>query len=131
MTIGQTAADIELAMERPLHTPALKLRIADIRIQAGDESLDADALFSQFVVDKPALALHLRQALQTRSQVTLVELLEQRPLRQGLAELVAYLELASASPATVIDDAVQERVTWRASDGRWKQAELARVIFSR
>ncbi len=131
MTLPDTGADIELPMERPLHTPAIKPRIADIRIVAGEEALDAAALFSQFVVDKPALALHLRQALQTRSQVTLSELLEARPLRQGLAELVAYLELASASAATVIDDAVQERVTWCASDGRWKQAELARVIFSR
>jgi len=134
MMIAETAADIELAMERPLYTPALKPRIADLRIEAGEDGLDAnvgEALFSQFVVDKPALAQHLRQALQTRSQVTLRELLEARPLRQGLAELVAYLELASASPATVIDDDMQERVTWRASDGRWKQARLARVIFSR
>lgn len=134
MTIADTAADIELAMERPLYTPGLKPRIADLRIEAGEDGLDAtfgDALFSQFVVDKPALAQHLRQALQTRSQVTLRELLEARPLRQGLAELVAYLELASASSATVIDEDMQERVTWRAADGRWKQAHLARVIFSR
>ncbi len=131
MTLPDTGADIELPMERPLHTPAIKPRIADIRILAGEEELDAQALFSQFVVDKPALALHLRQALQTRSQVTLGELLEARPLRQGLAELVAYLELASATPATLIDDAVQERVTWRTENGHWKQATLARVIFSR
>ena len=50
-----------------------------------------------------------RQRLQQRTQVTLAELLASRPLQQGLAELVAYLQPGSgASARRVIDDSVQE-----------------------
>ena len=88
-------------------------------------------LYAQFVVDKAALDRHVRHALQDRSQVSLRELLELRPLEQGLAELVAYLQLAGEHTATVIDDAADDVVTWRALDGRWKRARLPRVIFCR
>ena len=129
--IDATAASIELALERPLYAPPLKPSIARLKVEAGDESLDAAALFSQFVIDKAALAQHVRQSLQQRSQVSLRELLEARPLQQGLAELVAYLQLAGESAATVIDDSVEESVTWLSSQGATKRARLPRVIFSR
>ena len=92
MTIADTAPSIDLPMERPLYAPAVKLAIASARIDVGDEDLDAAALFSQFIVDKAALAQHVRRSLQQRTQVTLAELLASRPLQQGLAELVAYLQ---------------------------------------
>ena len=117
MVIADTAPSIDLPMERPLHAPAVKLAIASSRIDAGDEDLDAAVLFSQFIVDKAALAQHVRRSLQQRTQVTLVELLASRPLQQGLAELVAYLSLAAEPGKAVIDDSVQEQVTWRARHG--------------
>ena len=141
MSIDETAPDIELPMERPLYAPPLKLAITSARIDAGDEDddeLDAAALYSQFIVDKAALAQHVRQSLQQRTQITLAELLEARPLQQGLAELVAYLSLAAEPPIgvnagvnAVIDDTVEERVSWLARDGQRKNARLPRVIFSK
>ncbi len=131
MAIAEPAAAIELPMERPLHAAPSTTPIAALRLEAGEEGVDADALFSQFVIDKAALAQLVRQALQQRSQVTLRELLEQRPLQQGLAELLAYLQLAAERSATAIDDEVEDRVDWTAPDGRRRQARLPRVIFSR
>jgi hypothetical protein len=135
MTMADTSPSIDLPMERPLHAPAVKLAIASTRIAAGDEDVDAAALFSQFIVDKAALAQHVRRCLQQRTQVTLAELLASRPLQQGLAELVAYLSLACEPGRAVIDDSVQEQVTWRAQhgngSGQHKSASLPRVIFTR
>lgn len=131
MSISHIAASIDLPMERPLHAAPQKPAIASIRIEAGDEDVDALALYSQFVVDKAALAQRVRQALQQRSQVTLCELLEDWPLRQGLAELVGYMELAAEQGAAVIDDSVEDTVAWRTGDGVWKRARLPRVIFAR
>ena len=137
MAIDETAPTIELPMERPLHAPAHKAAIRSAAIATGDEDLDAAALYGQFVVDKAALARHVRQSLQQRTQVTLAELLAARPLQQGLAELIAYFSLASEAPGAAtglraaIDDAVEEQVSWVAPDGRRKSARLPRVIFSR
>jgi hypothetical protein len=131
MHIDETSPTIELPMERPLYTPPFKLRLDAGTIVAGDEDVDAAALFSQFIVDKAALAQHVRQSLQQRSQVTLPELLTGRPLEKGLAELMAYLSLAAEPGRAVIDDTVQDTVAWMSFSGQRKQAHLPRVIFSR
>jgi hypothetical protein len=133
MGIADTAADIELPIERPLHTPAIKPSIADMALEAGDADVDAAVLFSQVVVDRAQLARHIRHALQDRSQVTLRELCETRPLEHGLAELVAYLQLADDTFRAVIDETATEVITWQGigADGEQhlKQARLSRVIF--
>jgi hypothetical protein len=131
MSIADTAASIELPMERPLHAPATKTPLARLKLEAGDEELDAAALFSQFVVDKAALAQRVRQALQQRSQITLTELLALNPLQKGLAELVTYLQLAAEQGAAVSDDSDEDIVIWRSLAGMPMRAHLPRVIFSR
>jgi flagellar motility protein MotE (MotC chaperone) len=135
MHIADTAADIELPMERPLYAPPIKPLITDIELEAGDEDVDAAALYSQIVIDKAQLARHIRHALQDRTQVTLRELCELQPLRHGLAELVAYLQLAGDTFRTVVDEAASELIVWRRAgpDGQEsvKQARLPRVIFVR
>lgn len=134
-SIADTAADIELPMERPLHTPAIKPLIADIELESGDAEVDAAALYSQIVIDKGALARHIRHALQDRSQVTLRELCEMQPLQHGLAELVAYLQLAGDAFKTVVDEEATETIGWSRVEpdgrGQVKQARLPRVIFVR
>ncbi len=135
MSIAEHDADIELTMERPLFTPAFKPLIADIELQMGDDDVDPAALYAQVVVDKAQLIRHIRQALQARSQITLRELIEIQPLQQGLAELVAYLQLSSESFKAAVDEDTIDFIAWDAvaSDGAGvrKQARLPRVIFVR
>ncbi len=135
MTIAENSADIELPMERPLHTPALKPLIADAVLESGDADLDAAALYSQVVIDKARLTRHVRHALQDRSQVTLSELCEMQPLENGLSELVAYLQLAGDGFRAVVDEGAEDLIIWRGTgaDGEEhiRQARLPRVIFVR
>ncbi|WP_308418607.1 DUF3375 family protein [Chitinimonas arctica] len=95
MEMAEAQADIELAMERPLFTPAVKPVITDLALQAGEEDIDAQALFDQVVLDKAHLIRHIHHALQDKAQITLSELVATQPLQQGLAELVAYLGVHS------------------------------------
>jgi hypothetical protein len=141
MSIADNAASIELPMERPLFSPAIKSAIANLKLDAGEDALDPDsdsamqALYSQIVIDKQQLSKHIRHTLQDRSQVTLRELCQLQPLQHGLAELVAYLQLASDSFNTTVDEDILETVFWSrtAIDGQQieKQARLPRVIFVR
>jgi Protein of unknown function (DUF3375) len=131
MHIADTAPSIELCMERPLHQPAHKLALQGGAVTLGDEQVDAAALFSQFKVDKAALSQHVRQSLQRRSQISLVELLQTRPLEQGLAELVTYLSLAAEPGRALIEDTVEVSVGWVARSGQHKHAHLPRVTFLR
>lgn len=131
MAIATAVADIELPMERPLYTPSAKVRITETAMDGGDADVDASALFSRVVVDTSALAKHIRQSLQERSQITLSELLKTRPLEHGLAELVVYLQLATDTFETVINEDVSDIVVWNGQEGQIKEAHLPQVIFVR
>lgn len=135
MEIAEPGADIALSMERPLFKPASKPVIASVELLAGDEDIDPATLYDQVVVDKLRLTRHIRHTLQTCTQITLTELVAMQPLEQGLAELVAYLQLGSETFATVVDEDTLEVVRWQviADDGcaLTRSARLPRLIFTR
>ena len=93
--------------------------------------MDAAALFAQVVVDREALARHIRQALQARSQISLEELVAERPLSQGLAELIAYLQLAGEWPHSVVSEETRSTIEWEVDGDTVRRASLPRIIFVR
>jgi hypothetical protein len=129
MEIDEASPKIELPMDRPLFTPPVKPTITQHTLTQGDADVDAGLLFDQFFVDKDRLRECLRQALQTRRQIGLAELLESYPLEQGLAEIVAWLSLATGEGLGVIDESRTQQVAWTDSSGRERQATLPTVIF--
>ena len=137
MTIPSTSADIHLTMERRLYTPPTRPLIADLVLEAGDEDVDAGALFSEVPIDKARIEAHIRRALQEQSQVTLGELCQTQPVELGLAELIAYLQFASEPDTfhTVVDEDAEERVSWKnvtiGGATTIKYARLPRVVFVR
>ena len=135
MHIADTAAGVTLPMERPLYTPPVRPVIEDVDLESGDGDVDASALFSPVVVDKSRLVRHIQRTLQDRSQVTLHELCELEPLQQGLAELVAYLELSCDTFETVVDEHSVETVSWQGTTAGGvpvlRRARVPRVIFAR
>lgn len=131
MQLDDAAPDVGLAMDRPLYSPPFKARVAQQTVSEGDESLAADALFDQVYVDKTLLLARIRQSLQTRDQISLAGLLSEWPLEHGLAELVAYLSLASADDAAVIDDSRKQTLVWTDENGGQRQATLPLVVFGR
>jgi hypothetical protein len=130
MELDEPAPDIALVMDRPLFAPPLKPRIDEIAADA-EEDVPSDALFNNVYVDKERLSARIRRALQTRSQVSLVELVQAHPLEQGLAELVAYMSLAAADGASVIDDSRHQTLSWTDDEGRLRQGPLPMVVFCR
>lgn len=133
MDIDGTAASVELPMERPLYTAALQPKIVDVVLEADGADVDDAALYAQVFVDKARLVRHIRHALHGRSQITLAELVRMQPMQQGLAELVAYLQLADDGFRSTVDEHVHDPVDWEGLDagGRpyHRQARLPRVIF--
>lgn len=143
MHIDAMAADIELPLERPLFTPSVKPRLADMALVAGEDGIDTARLFDQIVVDKARLRSAVQRALRRQPQITLRELLDAEPLYQGLAELVAYLELAHVGAGgdgleglrALVDETVEEPIRWlarnAAGEAVTREARLPRVIFTR
>jgi flagellar motility protein MotE (MotC chaperone) len=131
MELDEPAPDIDLAMDRPLFTPPFKPTLTSRAVLAGNEDVPADALFEQIYVDKTHLAAHIRRALQTRPQISLMELVDSYPLEHGLAELITYLSLAAEDRMSVIDDTDTQIILWTDDTGTARQATVPLVIFSR
>lgn len=129
MSLADTSATVELPLERPLYRPSLKPLIAGMVLDEGDADVDTAALYAQVVVDRAELVRNIRQELQGRSQISLAEVVIHHPLRHGLAELVAYMQLAGQWPKKTVDDEVQEQVRWQLESGVVRQATLPRVIL--
>ena len=131
MEIASPSVTIELPMERKLFAPPLRPVIADVPLRTGDGDVDASDLFGRMAVDRLELAERLRRALQARPQVTLRELVEEHPLRHGLAELIAYLQIGSERDDTVVEEDRVEEIAWVSPEGGTRRARLPRMIFLR
>lgn len=135
MTIAQMRAEIELTMERPLFTPAIKAVISQLTLDDSDDPVDPSALFDQVVVDKSRLARHIRHALNGQPQISLRQLVASQPLQQGLAELIAYLQIGCEGFELVVDEAVTDPIEWLVTSEAGEQlmrcAQLPRVLFVR
>ena len=87
-------------------------------------------------MDKAAIASHIRQSLQDQSQVSLYELCQTQPLKQGLAELVAYLELGNEEGSggrftLLIDEAIADHIIWTGEDKKKRRVKMPRVLYLR
>jgi flagellar motility protein MotE (MotC chaperone) len=133
MAIADSAVSLELPMERPLFKPGIKPAIDSEGLDTADETIDPSALFRQFVVDKTRLRQNVRQALQSRSQVSLRDLAIEHPIEQGLAELVTYLQMSSTELTAHVDESESEIIEWwtEVADDlpRLKRVRMPLVLF--
>lgn len=123
--------DFDLVMARSLFVPPTSPRIDSATITAGEAEVDALALYRQNYVDEALLRANIRKALQSRSQVSLRQLVEEFPVRKGLAEVVAYLSLADRDDKALVAEDETETLMVAATEGRIRNIELPKVIFTR
>jgi hypothetical protein len=129
--IEDSAAAIELPMDKPLFLPPWKPVVDSTGVDVGEARIAADALYEQVYVDRARLADNVRRSLETFPQAALAAIVDAHPLENGLAELVAYLAIASEDGRHVIDDQHRQTIQWIDSQGVARQAKLPLVIFHR
>lgn len=122
--------ELNLPLDRPLYSPPLKPRIDTQILVEGTADSEADALFNQIHVDKARLLANLRLALRQTPQISLGDLLQAHPLEQGLAELVTWLELATADRRCALDEQQTQLISWYDGQGHQRRASVPLIIFS-
>lgn len=130
----ETSPHVQLPMERPLWEPVYE-PVFDIEpvVATGDISnVKARELFDPFFVDTAALERRIERLLQSRKEISLGEVLEEHPAQKGLAEIVYYLEIASAGRKHVISsDHWEEVVVYPASGDEFIALSIPQVIYVR
>ncbi|MGN7198640.1 DUF3375 domain-containing protein [Arthrobacter sp. SAFR-044] len=131
MEIDAPSVDVVLPFERPLYEPTRKVMVDDAVLTADDLDVDAGALFSQFFVDKERLRGNIEAVLADADQATLAEVTATYPLSQGLAEVVAYCQLATESDWATINPEQEQQLSWQLPDGSIREATIEQIIFGR
>lgn len=133
MELDEASARFELPMERRLFSPPSRAKIDMGRIEVGTADFDARLLLDQIRIDKGRLKRHVKMALKSQKQVTLSELVALQPLEQGLAELLAYLQLGEDGLRLLEDPSTMDTIAWAGIDSEGKpvrrEAQMPRVIF--
>lgn len=133
-SIDSLSPQITLPMERPLHTPSVSSRV-NSELDEGVSNTEASGLFSQIVVDREALVRHAHSQLQQYDQISLAQLIDAKPLRHGLSELVVWLQVAETDFVSVLDDSVNDTIVWHVNDDGdlsvRREAKLPRIVLAR
>jgi len=121
---------IKLPMERRLFSPPL---VMDITSEVTDETapVDTELLFRQSRIDKALLQENISELLSRQSQISLAQVIHQFPLKEGLAELMAYFSLASDNPLAHFARDQQELVLWESHEEKKRAARIPKILFNR
>jgi len=122
---------VVLPTERPLFAPQRQMELDSTIDEAIDLDLDDSVLYEQVYVDPRQLARSVRASIGSAGQIGLAQLVEQRPLTQGLAELVTYMSLKDETFDTVFDEEARDIVHILAGGDLDKAVRLPRVTFVR
>jgi len=125
--------DIELPLERPLFDPPEQVKATE-RPRAASSLIDAEALialYDTFYIDDSILRENIDRLLMSRKEVTLAELITSYPIGQGMAEVIAYLQIAAQAPHHRIDRDARDTVTINTRDGDEKQINVPRIVYRR
>jgi hypothetical protein len=130
MEIDTASVEVCLPFERPLYSPQRQTMVNSAEVTLGEPTFDASVLYEQVHVDLDELSRTVRASLLDHDQVGLTDLVERRPLEQGLAELVGYLSLTDPSYAVIFDESRRERIRWEAGEVQ-RSADTPAVSFVR
>lgn len=125
--------DVDLPLERPLFDPPLKTEPSQ-RPHTASAFIDIDALitlYDTFYIDDALLDDNISRLLMSRSEVTLAELVTSYPVKQGIAEIIAYLQIAARNSRHDIDRTTQDAITINTRNGEEKSVVVPRIIFRR
>jgi hypothetical protein len=128
ISIDAPAPELTLPLDRPLYSPPLRPKIETLILLEGEDESGSEALFNQFHVDKARLLGQIRQALRQRPRISLGELLEKYPMQHGLAELVAYMDLAANDRHCAFDENQPQLVQWQDANGTLRRS-LPLIVF--
>lgn len=125
---------VDLPLERPLFDPPEQITPTQ-RPRQANEALDAQALmalYDTFFIDESLLRDNIARLLMSREQVTLDEVVTSYPVRQGIAEIISYLVLATREQQHEVDTSNHETLTYSTpTDNNPRQVDVPLVVYRR
>ncbi len=86
---------IDLIVDRPLYNPPSKIKFINKNPEEGVSTSNNDLLFEQFEINMVELKGRIKTALKNKTQISFTDFIKEFQIEKGVAEVVAYVEIAS------------------------------------
>jgi hypothetical protein len=86
---------IDLIINRPLFNPPQKIKFTNKNLEEGISTANNDLLFEQFEINMTELKGKIKSALKNKTQISFCDFVKEFEIEKGVAEVVAYVEIAS------------------------------------
>ena len=129
-TLELTSSRFRSLSQWVLHDPSLQALPEGMQ-SAETLSIDLESigeLVAQSEIDFRTLKANIRNMLETRSQVSIGDVLEQYPAEQGLGSIVGLIALGSRHG---FKTEIQEAVSWTGNDAVQRSARIQKFFFVR
>lgn len=124
---------IELIFDRPLYSPTERVKFAKQPLQEGKATGGSDLLYAQFEIDIPKLKEQIKRMLKVYEQVSLAQLIQEYPIEKGVAEVVAYLDIAAKNEkrSCISTDEQEEILIYNSLTQQAFKITAPKIIFKR
>lgn len=113
--------------ERPENNSLIST--AEQALLALEDLDDLSKIYSADLIDKQQLLANIQDLLLLRSQVSLQEVVEEKGLNKGLAELLAYITLVNTSKKFFINEKIRETILFNVIEGKY--LDLPQIIYTK
>ena len=86
---------IDLIIDRPLFKAPETVKFANNNPEEGKNTGDNNPLFEQFEISIAELKSNVKVALKNKSHISFTDFVKEFEIKKGVAEIVAYVEIAS------------------------------------
>lgn len=124
---------IDLIMDRPLYSPPQKITFSNDEMQEGIATANNDVLFEQFEIDMAELKGKIKAALKNKTQISFADFVQEFEIEKGVAEVVAYVEIASKEKNKhLVDESFHDIIDIRNSKTNKNfKVKVPQIIFCR
>ena len=124
---------IDLIVDRPLFNPPQKINFTNKNPEQGVSTASNDLLFDQFEINMAELKGKIRSALKNKTQISFTDFVKEFEIEKGVAEVVAYVEIASRERNKhIVDERLHDTIDIRnAKTNKNFRIKVPQIIFCR
>lgn len=125
--------NIDLILNKPLFNPPYKIEFCNSDPEEGKSTSSNSILFEQFEINIAELKNNIKSALKNKSQISFADFVKEYEISKGVAEVIAYIEIASKdSNKHIVGETFQEYINIRNSKTNKNfRVKIPQIIFCR
>jgi cell division protein FtsB len=125
--------NIDLIVDRPLYNPPQKIKFANKNPEEGKSTANNDLLFEQFEINIPELKGRIKTALKNKTQISFPDFVKEFEIQKGVAEVVAYIEIASKERNKhLVDESIHDIIDIKnAKTNKIFTVKIPQIVFCR